>query len=195
MAEASYQRTNLDWQLQQFGRRVNEWVELQFTSARPIQGPELSLPPWLLKTLFWVLLVSFVAWLIWQLVQVFKPYISQLWQPAHRLDQTPRSQPQKSVTVSEWLRRAQNLQRQGNYTQACRVLYMAMLQRLNDTKRLSHQASLTDGEFLQVVQTFPKPQPYRVLIHTHEQLCFSDAQISAEVFNRCQQAYQEIEAE
>jgi hypothetical protein len=106
------------------------------------------------------------------------------------------TKPKESLPVSGWLRQVQAFQRQGNYAQACRALYMAMLQRLDDTKQVPQQASRTDGEYLQAIQTLNQPTPYQVLITTHERVCFDDnSTISSATFERCQQAYREIEAQ
>jgi hypothetical protein len=68
-----------------------------------------------------------------------------------------------------------------------------MLQRLNDTGIVKDQPSRTDGEYLQLVQQLPQPQPYQTLLITHQELSFSNAEASPSLFDECQQAYREIE--
>lgn len=195
MTQAGFQRNNLDWQLQQLGRRINEWLEWQFRGVDDASLPNTTLAPWFLETLFWLLVSSIVIGLTWQLWIGLRPYLAKQRQRPRQGRRSPVSQTPVQVSLEEWLRRAQQYQHQGNYAQACRALYMAMLQRLQDRQRLPQQPGLTDGEFLQVVQTFSSPAPYQVLITTHEQVCFSDRPISAETLSRCQQAYQEISGE
>jgi hypothetical protein len=90
------------------------------------------------------------------------------------------------------------MQRQGNYREACRSLYMALLQKLDEAQVIPQQASRTDGEYLQQIETLyvrsrlSDVAPYRTLILTHEQLCFGNTEISDAEFRDCQQAYQEI---
>ncbi|MEG4005235.1 hypothetical protein QUA41_00410 [Microcoleus sp. Pol11C1] len=52
------------------------------------------------------------------------------------------------MSVAKWLLRSQKLQQQGKYRQACRCLYLAALQPLNDAGTAIHQPSPTDGEYL-----------------------------------------------
>ena len=98
------------------------------------------------------------------------------------------------LSVESLISRSQSLYRQGNYSEACRCLYVAMLQKLHEKKILRHKSSRTDGEYLQLLQLSVTPmQPYETLITTHEQLCFNNAEIQAENYQQCQQAYREIE--
>ncbi len=91
------------------------------------------------------------------------------------------------------LERSQQLYCQGNYREACRCLYLAILQHLHDTKVIIHKPSRTDGEYLQLLRsTVTSMQPYETLITTHEQSCFSDTEILSENYEQCRQAYREI---
>ncbi|HSF76258.1 MAG TPA: DUF4129 domain-containing protein [Microcoleus sp.] len=96
------------------------------------------------------------------------------------------------MSLAEWLLRAQKLQQQGKYRQACRCLYMTVLQRLNDAGTVVDQPSRTDGEYLELIQQLPQPVPYETVIRIHEQLYFGNAEADALTFEQCQQAYQQI---
>ncbi|NJN85773.1 MAG: DUF4129 domain-containing protein [Leptolyngbyaceae cyanobacterium SL_7_1] len=98
-------------------------------------------------------------------------------------------------TTATRLRQAQQFYRQENYTEACRSLYLAMVQRLDETQRLPNEMSRTDGEFLRAIASFANPMAYRTLIATHEALYFGNSLLSEDDFHRCYQAFQEIEAE
>jgi hypothetical protein len=194
MLDASFQRTNLDWQVQQWRRWVGEWLELQFRERLEATSlPQWTISPLLLRTLFWVIVTCVIVWSVWQLYHLLSPHINPFGGFDRHLGKSAlgRKHPQ---TVTDWLGQAQEWRRRGDYGQACQALYMAMLQRLDDTKQLPHQLSRTDGEYLRVIQTFPKPQPYQVLIATHEQVCFGNIEASLATFHHCQQAYREIEA-
>ncbi len=194
MAADSFDKNSLGWQLQQLGQRVGEWFEARFPKNSPHlpQVPEWSFPTWILEVMFWAIVLSAGLWLGWQLIRLLAPYWTR---SQSQSAQWPRRKtaPKEEQTVAGWMRQMQEFQRQGNYREACRALYLAMLQRLNDTKLVPHQSSRTDGEYWQVVQPLPQSQAYQTLIRTHEQLCFSDGAISADLFDRCQRAYQEIE--
>jgi hypothetical protein len=197
--EGSFQKTSWGWQVSHFQQQVGEWLELQYTRLESVL-PKWSWPGglidapgivWLLKVVFWLLLGLFLVWLGWQLWQLLEPLLYSL------LSRTRNSSGSVTTRLSEltaqgWLQRSQACSKQGNYREACRCLYLAMLQHLNDVGIALHSSSRTDGEYLQLVQQLPQLQPYQTLITTHEQLCFGNAEILPETFDQCRQAYQEI---
>jgi hypothetical protein len=201
MPTDSFEKNNLGWQLSQLQQKIGEWWELQTSRFAP-NVPNLSLPSWwdspilqkLVKTAFWVILGLLLIWVGWQMWQRFHPYIYSLTNPLKQTADKGSRTPAQELSVATWLQRSQKLQQQGNYREACRCLYMAMLQRLNDSGLAPHHSSRTDGEYLQLVQQLSQPQPYQTLIMTHQRLCFSNAEVSSAVFEQCQQAYREIEA-
>jgi hypothetical protein len=188
----SFEKTSLGWQLRLMQQRVGEWLERLFAPIDRARLPNEILPEWLLRLLFWVMAGAMLGWLGWQLYTFLRPYLGALV-PSQQGQAVKTDRTDRPLTVAEWLRRSRNFAQQGDYREACRALYLAALQRLNDTEPVPHEASRTDGEYLQMIQTLPRSAPYQVLIRTHEQLCFDNAEISANEFDRCQRAYQEIE--
>jgi hypothetical protein len=201
MPTGSFEKTSFGWQLSQLQQRVGEWWELQTSRFAP-NLPDVSVPSWLdsplmrtiAKAAFWVIVALLLSWAALQIMRLLSPYFytltNQLSQPADRATKTSDSE----LSVAGWLQRSQKFQQQGNYREACLCLYMAMLQRLNDTGLVPHQSSRTDGEYLQLVQQLPKPTPYQTLLVTHQELCFSNTEASRSVFDECQEAYREIDA-
>lgn len=196
MPAESFEATNFSWQLQLLRQQAGEWVALQFRQMSSNYAPDwdgsgLWPPDWVLQTLAWVCLTGLALWLGWLLRPWLRLLVNKLQRSPRRSSLSPATQtPLRSP--AEWWQLAQTWQRQGNYTEACRALYLAMLQHLNDAQLVPQQASRTDGEYWQLVQRLPQPQPYQVLLRTHEQLCYGLTPISAEAFDRCQQAYREI---
>ena len=202
MPIGSFEKTNWDWQLSQFQKQVGEWVELQFSRFESAL-PKSSWPRWLinapwlrelLKAAVWLLLGLFLTWLGWQLWRLLKPYLYSLSSLSGAAGASATTRVNE-LSAQAWLQRSQECFRQGNYREACRCLYLAMLQRLNDTGIAPHQPSRTDGEYRQLVQQLPQSQSYQTLITTHEQLCFGNAEMKPETFDQCRQAYREIEGE
>ena len=70
-----------------------------------------------------------------------------------------------------------------------------MLQRLNDAKLIPHQFSRTDREYLHLLRTIPIVNVGETLVSIHEQLHFGDRDVSCADFDRCQQAYRQIESQ
>lgn len=198
MTAGSFEKNGIGWQLGQLQRRIGEWLELKFSQTLP-NG---SLPSWLDSPLvkqiariaFWVIVGLLVAWAVWQIWRLLRPYFYTLTNPLGQLDNKATKPSASELSIAAWLQKAQKFQQQGNYHEACLCLYQAMLQRLNDKELAPHQPSRTDGEYLQLVQQFPQPKPYQVLLATHQRLCFSNAEATRSLFDQCQQAYREIEA-
>lgn len=190
---SEFEKTNWSWQLSQLQQQVGEWLELQFSKFNAVlPSPNWSFPGWLaelLRVLAWLGLGLLAIWLIWQVWWRLEPYLYPLLAA-----ENTTTQALNQTSTATWLERSQFSLRQGNYREACRCLYLAMLQRLHDTGMISHQSSRTDGEYWQLVQQLPQSQAYQTLITTHEQLCFSNAEILPETFEQCSQAYREIAA-
>ncbi|GAP98879.1 DUF4129 domain-containing protein [Leptolyngbya sp. NIES-2104] len=193
MAAEQFQKTDFNWQLQQFFRQVGEWIELNFPQIQPPNVPD---PPnwssWWLEAIFWTIIVLFVLWLGFQIYLAVRSYVRRNQaQIAKFLDRSATLE--KELTIAQWVRTAQEFQQQGNYREASRALYMAMLQRLNETKLIPGDQSRTDREYSRLVQLLPQSESYQMLLEIHELLYFSNLPISAEMFDRVQKAYGNIE--
>lgn len=192
---AEFQKESVDWQLQQVFRRVGEWIELRFPQFRVPDAPDAppwQFPSWWLEAAFWTIIGLAAVWLAYQVYRWVRPWLD-LNNPSYAKLLERQKAGEQERSLSDWIRATQEFQRQGNYREACRSLYMAMLQRLNDTKLVPNEAARTDREYARLVQLLPQAEAYRFLLQTHEQLQFGNAAVSVETFNQCQQAYGEIE--
>ena len=200
MTTDAFEQTNWVWQFSLFQQQVGEWVEYQFSrfeTTLPELPPGWSISPWLnelLTILFWSGLGLFLVWVGWRLWQEFNPYL-YTWLNAvsnARGSRTKANSRETSITLL--LSQAQEFQRQYNYSEACRCVYLAMLQQLHEQAIARQQLSRTDGEYLQLLKSsVTLLQPYQTLITTHEQLCFSEHEILAENYQQCWQAYKKIQ--
>jgi hypothetical protein len=184
---ANFQKTSWSWQIEQLQQRWGEWLQAKLTGVLPKQ----NLPAWLISAmtyLLWFLLLAGLAWIIYQIVNFF-------WQKRDRLRpvSSPVALPVKIRTVAELLAQSQQFQLQHNYSEACRCLYLAMLQRLHDASLIPHQNSRTDREYAELLKQLPTLQNSTVMLRTHEQLQFADQSISADGFDKCQQAYENLD--
>lgn len=134
-----------------------------------------------------------MIWTSWQIYTWLEPYWVNYWRSGQGGNRIVVQSPTAAPSLAEWLRQAHVTQQQGDYRTACRALYMATLQQLSERGLISQALSRTDGEYLHLVQTQNLPQPYQILIRTHERLCFDQVAASPEIYDRCWQAYQEIE--
>lgn len=194
MSSGSFQKISPDWELQKLSWQVSEAVERLLASLFGENSPipdDWALPDWWLQGIFWSVLLSLLGWGGWQVYRLLRPYLRRA-NPVQGQQVAQQAAAEPELTAAAWLGRSRLAQRQGNYREACRALYMAALHHLHANDLIRHQPSRTDGEYLQLLQTLPNSSPYQVLVHTHERLCFSSADVSADEFERCHQAYREI---
>ncbi|MBD2437667.1 DUF4129 domain-containing protein [Nostoc sp. FACHB-110] len=198
MATDGFEKTSWGWQISQLQQQIGEWLEYQFDrfqNSLPNLSPGWNISPWLgnlLNFLFWLIVALLFALIVWRLWREFSPYV-YAWLSRDNTWNTADQNRANDLSVARWLERSQELYRQGNYREACRCLYLAILQHLHDTKLVPHKFSRTDGEYLKLLRSTVTPvQPYETLITIHEQLCFSNVEILPENYQQCQQAYQEI---
>jgi Domain of unknown function (DUF4129) len=195
VAAGSFEKDSFDWQLRQLQQQFMEWLErLLATQSGAPTDSGFQLPDWLLRGLFWLLVIGTASFLGWQLYRLVHPYLAEKFSQLGRRPRQSQPQPERR-SLADWLERSRTAQQQGNYREACRALYMAALQQLSDRRLIDLEASRTDGEYLRLLPTLDRPQPYQVLIQTHERLCFSQANISVEQFDRCSEAFQQISQE
>jgi Domain of unknown function (DUF4129) len=197
MTTESFQKNSISWQIEQWQQRLGEEWELQ--TRRWISNSDFSFPSfdWINFALLWeitkvvliILVVVFLSWAAWQIWQLLSPSWYRLTNPTIRT----KDRSEQNLSIPDLLRRSRQFQQQGDYYQAFQYLYLAMLQQLSDRKIAPTQASRTDGEYLQIIQQLPHPQPYQFLLITHQQLCFSNRQASLDLLEECRQVYQEME--
>lgn len=186
------EKTSWRWQLEQLQQQIQEWIEVKFQS----NDRDLQLdifPPWLgivLIRLAWLMLAGVMIWFSYRVIY---PYW-QRWLRDRRYGNIQLdSSPTTAYTVAELLAKSQRFYNDRDYTQASRWLYLAMLQRLNDANIIPDRVSCTDREYLQLLRTVPIADVGEILVSIHERLHFGNEQIAIEDFNRCQQAYRQIE--
>lgn len=193
---AKFDKNSIGWQLMQWEQRFWEWIDLKLFQNN-LDFPKVGLPSglskllWpLLKILSWLLLVVVILWVIWQLWLILRPYLYGL---NFELGNSTNQGKAQSETISDLWQRSQKFYQQGNYKQSARYLYLAMLQKLHNSGLIPQQPSRTDGEYRQLTEPLPKREAYQILLNTHENIYFGNADISLEECQQCQQAYREIE--
>jgi hypothetical protein len=188
----SIDKTSWRWQWEQMQQQLGEWIEVKLRSDdRDLQLD--SFPAWLaplLVKITWLILAGLIVWFGYYFIY---PLLQKWLARSRRSKSSIDLAPVRVYTVVELLSKSQQFQRDGDYTQASRWLYLAMLQRLNDANLIPHQFSRTDREYVQLLRAVPIINVGEILVSIHEQLHFGNRQILIEDFARCQQAYQQIE--
>jgi Domain of unknown function (DUF4129) len=183
--------TDLGWQWRQTQQRLSEWLERQMNLPNPPRsqqrGGGWSLQ-WLAPYITWVLGIALVGLLLFIIVRGLLGW----WQ--RRADRQFVGQAlvvadEPVVSSQEWRARARTLQGQGDFTQAARSLYFAMLQNLHDRQLIPEKRSRTDQEYAAITQDIAPEGAIATLLQTHEQIEFGGNQLSAQDYERCQQAY------
>ncbi|MDY6941032.1 MAG: DUF4129 domain-containing protein [Cyanobacteriota bacterium] len=189
-----FETTSWGWRLQQFRQQIQEQLELLLSSQNPSRADDI-LPGWDIDLTGVAIFLGclLVAWLVWK----FWPAFRKLWAwVTHQFDRESSSAPQTQQTqmsVVQWRSRAREYQQRGDYREACRCLYLAMLQRLNDSEMAFHQSSRTDGEYRQLLQEQSSRQACEVLLRIHEQLVFGRRDATLEMFRSCESAEREFD--
>lgn len=200
MSAGSFEKTNWGWQLRQLQQRIGEWWEWQ-TNRAVDRIPDISWPDWLesellwtvLKIALWLGIALTFCWLAVQGMRLVIPYLYLLQKRRTVFGDNPPKSLARELAISEWLKQSEKYQKEGNYAGACRCIYMAMLQGLNDREIIRNDLSRTDGEYLQIIQKMQQSPPYETLFNIHQQICFSNLEASLTWLEQCQQAYREIE--
>jgi Domain of unknown function (DUF4129) len=191
---ATAEKTSWRWQLEQLQQQLGEWIEVKLrTNDRDLRLD--IFPAWLGPLLFRLIWLILAGLLIWFGYRIVYPYWQQWSAKNNRSPAELNLAPVQIYTVTELLAKSQQFQRDGDYTQASRWLYLAMLERLNDANLIPHQFSRTDREYLQLLRAVPIVNVGEILVSIHEQLHFGNRQMAIADFDRCQQAYQQIERE
>lgn len=150
----------------------------------------LGLPVWVYQLILWIFLGVILTWLSWQLLRVGIPYLQKM---ARRSITSPNAATKsRQLKAQKWQERSQRFQDQGNYTEACRCLYFALLQYLDEKGIILQQDSRTDREYGQLITPLPHNSLYQILLNTHEELCFGLQTISPEQLAQCHQALETI---
>ncbi|NEP15720.1 MAG: DUF4129 domain-containing protein [Leptolyngbya sp. SIO4C1] len=185
------QDNSVGWQVHQLTQRLSEWIEWRLsqlpedTSATP---DPFRLPGWLEALLFGLLVLGLALLLGLLMVQILNAYL------ARRSPARSRSVPGQPVyKPSEWVHQANQLAQAEQWSAACRALYMAALQRLHERQPIPYPESRTDQDYLRYLSELPQPRPYQLLIRTHERSHFGREPLREQHYQRCRQAYQEIE--
>jgi Domain of unknown function (DUF4129) len=188
----SFEKTSWRWQLEQFQQRFGEWIELKLRSDDRALNLDVF-PPWLgvfLVRLTWLILAALIIWFGYRIIY---PYWKRWIFTNRQQKSVERTTIDKAYTVAELLDRSHRFKGDGNYNEASRWLYLAMLQRLNDVKLIPQQLSRTDREYIQILRTVPHIEAGELLASTHEQVYFGNGIVTSEDFDRCQQTYHQIE--
>ncbi len=199
MTTASFQKDSLGWRFQQFTQEINEWFEA-FFSDRSSDLPDEVLPQWTIPErwidgLFWLLVGGMLGWMLWRISPSLKRWGRSVWksQPWKTIAPVPRS---SLVTPQQWLHESERWAKQGNYTEACRSLYLSLLQWFHEQQVIVQHNSRTDREYTQLLpqclKSFPTIEAATIVLQTHERLCFSHQVVGEEEFLTCRQAYQDI---
>ena len=198
MSDTIFKQNSLGWRSHLLQQRIQEWWELQSSrladNTRDVTILDLD-AEWirlLVKFLLWSITAAILVWLTWQLWLLFRPYVRTWQKQQQQFRQLSEQQTERELSINEWLERSHNFQKQRDYRQAIFCLYQGMLQQLNDRAIIPNLSSRTDGEYLKLIQQSQiSPFPsYKLLLNTHEKLCFSNQNADESLWQQCQQAFQ-----
>lgn len=189
---ADFRRDGIGWQIGKLRRNFDEWLEV-VTRSEETERERSVIADWvlhLLNVLAWVVLILFLAWLGLIIYRTGRNYWLERQGRSARLEEVFHSH----KPFAELLQSAQTYYNQGNYQEACRHLYLALLQILHDRGILPQAVSRTDGEYRRFLgQKSALPlQSYRTVINLHENLTFGSLVPSKQDFENCRMALDQI---
>jgi Domain of unknown function (DUF4129) len=199
-----------NWQFSRLWRQGSEAVEYFFIrllrSLSRGSSRESTAPNWLeplLIAIAWFLVAVFAFGLLFLLSRWLWPLIQRWRHRGLKLSDGRQTEIARQGTVSSWLEQAQRLHASSDYAGACRALYMALLIRLDEGGWLRQDLARTDREYLRRIDALwvlaKKPLQLRTsfqqIFLTHEQIEFANRPTSAENYQTCQQAYNDLEPE
>ncbi len=185
---SNFRRDGIGWQIGKLRRNFDEWLEV-VSRSEGAEEKEFTVPDWviqLLKFLAWLILIVFLAWLGLITYRLIRNY----WLERQGLGEKIKQDPHSHKTFLQLAQSAQSYYSQGDYREACRHLYLALLQALHDRGILPQAVSRTDGEYR---RSLGEPfQNCRTVINIHENLVFGNLIPSKQDFENCKTALNQI---
>ena len=144
----SYQKSSLSWQLQVLSQNVREWLDWQRDRLWG-QMPEIT-PPRIDNWSWWEgVLLHGLLWLVIALAIAFIGLNRKTWQQYWLQLQGQSagiSTALPTPSTQQWGKLAQQSAQHKDYAQACRYLYLATLQTLDDRQLIAQTPARTDRE-------------------------------------------------
>lgn len=197
MSAGSFKQDSLGWRINLIKQRASEWSEYQFSQLDTdwnLDSPLFKLLWQIVEICLWAIIAILIVWLVWQAWLLLRPYWRG-WQRsnAYLAVSPPATTP--LLSAADWVERSQTARIEADYRRAIFCLYQAMLRLLDERGIMPVQPSYTDREYRRSLlqRQISSPQPYETLLSIHQRLCFSQAEADRALFERCQQAYQQIE--
>lgn len=190
----SYQKSSLSWQLQVLSQNVREWLDWQRDRLWG-QMPEIT-PPRIDNWSWWEgVLLHGLLWLVIALAIAFIGLNRKTWQQYWLQLQGQSagiSTALPTPSTQQWGKLAQQSAQHKDYAQACRYLYLATLQTLDDRQLIAQTPARTDREYTLMAEGLPDSGAYQTVFTLHQQLCFGQGDASPQLFRRFEQAFEVI---
>ena len=197
MSASSFKQDGLSWRINLIKQRFGEWSEYrvsQLDADWDWDSVPFKLLWRIIEFCLWSIIAVLLVWILWQAWLLVRTYwkgwrrSSDFSTPIALVPTTPQ------LSAADWVERSQTARIDADYRRAIFCLYQAMLRLLDERGVMSDRPSFTDEEYRRSLlqkQVLPS-QPYELLLSIHQRLCFSRAEADRALFERCQQAYQQI---
>ena len=202
MSAGAFKQDGLGWRINLIKQRFGEWSEYrlsQLDTDWDLEFIPFKLLWRIVEFCLWSIIALILVWMLWQGWLLLRPYWRRYWRRWQRNNShlAPIVAPAVTPTLSaaDWFERSQTARLEADYRRGIFCLYQAMLSLLNEREIISTQPSYTDEEYRRsLLQKQISPlQPYDLLLSSHQRLCFGRAAADRILFERCQQAYNQIE--
>jgi len=203
MLALTYQQNSFSWRIELLKQRLGEWWELLIIKLEK-NLPDSPKWDWnkldqewlkqLIKLMFWSIVAALAIWLTWQLWLWLRPHYLRWLRSRQQLSNLDYPKTRPTLSTNQWVIKSSEYQKQRDYRQAIFCLYQAMIQQLSDRQIITDSPSRTDGEYLSSINQLNLNQinAYKLLLSTHEKLCFTRQVASKNLWDKCQQAFQSL---
>lgn len=198
MSAGAFKQDGWGWRINLIRQRIGEWSEYQLSQLDT--DWDLEFIPFkllwrIIEFFLWSIIALILVWMLWQGWLLLRPYWRR-WQrstPNFAPVVTPINTP--LLSAADWFERSQTARVEADYRRGIFCLYQAMLSLLNEREIILTQLSYTDEEYRRSLleKQISFLQSYELLLSSHQRLCFGRVEADRSLFERCQQAFNQIQ--
>ena len=198
MSAGAFKQDGLGWRINLIRQRFGEWSEYrlsQLDTDWDLEFIPFKLLWRIVEFCLWSIIALILVWMLWQGWLLLRLYWRRWQRNSSHLAPIVAPAVTPTLSAADWIERSQTARIEADYCRGIFCLYQAMLSLLNEREIISIQPSYTDEEYRRsLLQKQISPlQPYELLLSSHQRLCFGRAAADRTLFERCQQAYNQIE--
>ena len=191
-------RSEFTWskRVEGFMKRLAEWLR-QFFAGRSHEKPSLDIAPWWATTLQWALVTLVIVALAWLLALALRGAwrLSRRKRPRKQDEEpAPTTLVERLLASGEWLQRARAEVSRGDCRSAVRCLFMALLVRLGEQRRIRVAPGQTNWDVIRQWQGNPRQPDLESATRLYEEKWYGMRSATTEDVERMQHLHDHLVA-